>query len=79
MKMPKSKNNRKGKSRNDKRPVKCSNYSSAQSADPSTGSVPPKQPNRQCKYLDRVATLPKLFSPDECANIINNGLNNWTE
>ena len=79
MKMPKSKNNRKGKSRNGKRPVKRSNYSVAQSADPSKISVPPDQPSRQCKYLDRVATLPKLFSPDECADIINNGLNNWTK
>ena len=86
--MPKSKNNRKGKSRNDRRPAKRSKASyrenpyrreAGQSADPSTRSAPPKQPDRQCKYLDRVATLPNLFSPDECADIINNGLNNWTE
>lgn len=79
--MPKSKNNRKGKSRNDKRPVKRSNYSSASSADPSTRAkdATPEKPSRQCKYLDRVATLPNMFSPDECADIINNGLNNWTE
>jgi len=78
--MPKSKNNRKGKSRNDRRPVRRSGMSSnAVSADPSTQSAPSEKPSRQCKYLDRVATLPNMFSPDECADIINNGLNNWTE
>jgi len=53
--------------------------SNAVSADPSTQSAPPEHPSRQCKYLDRVATLTNMFSPDECADIINNGLNNWTE
>jgi hypothetical protein len=35
-------------------------------------------PERQCKYLDRIATL-ELFTPDECTDIINNALNNWEE
>jgi len=37
------------------------------------------KPARQCKYLDGVVNLPNIFTPDECADIINNGLNNWTE
>ena len=59
--MPKSKNNRKGKSRNDRRPVKNS------------------IPERQCNYLDRVATLPNAFTPDECQQIITTALNDWIE
>jgi len=33
---------------------------------------------RQNKHLDGIAVL-QLFTPDECANIIKNALNNWTK
>jgi hypothetical protein len=84
--MPKSKNNRKGKSRIDKRPVKRSGVlQTASSADPSVrgqqaadmrqslGSM------RQCKYLDRICLLPQVFSKDKCAEIINTCVNTWEE
>ena len=84
--MPKSKNNRKGKSRrNDRRPVKRNNIMvGSQSADPSVRpshlrSGPINEPERQCKYLDRVATLPNVFTPDECQQIITTALNDWQE
>ena len=31
-----------------------------------------------CHVLDRVVTL-EVFTSDQCKNIIDNGLNNWTE
>ena len=34
-------------------------------------------PIRQCKFLDRVATLTNVFTPEECNQIINTGLNDW--
>ena len=77
--MPKSKNNRKGKSRIDKRPTKRSNISStAGSNDPSTRG-PGISDHRQCKFLDRVAVLPQVFSKDMCAEIINTCINTWEE
>ena len=33
---------------------------------------------RQNKHLYGIAVL-QIFTPDECANIIKNALNNWTE
>ena len=38
-----------------------------------------RHPLRQCKYLDRIATLKEVFTPEECNQIINTGLNDWTE
>ena len=74
--MPKSKNNRKGKSR-DRRPVPRSGKNEGavdyRTAKPMGDMEEPKQ----CPYLDRVATLPNLFTPDECQQIINTALNDW--
>ena len=76
--MPKSKNNRKGKSR-DRRPVPRSGKNEGRvdyrTAKPVGDVTEPKQ----CKYLDRVATLPNLFTPDECQQIINTALNDWDQ
>ena len=36
----------------------------------------PPTPTRQCECLARVTTM-KIFTPDECTDIINNGLNRW--
>ena len=77
--MPKSKNNRKGRSRSDKRPVQRSTHSRHSSADPAVMDRGPTPPERQCKYLDRVATLPNAFTPDECQQIITTALNDWQE
>ena len=69
----------------DKRPVARSgknegraDYSTGQAPQPGQGMAPPN-PTRQCKYLDRVATLSKVFTPEECKQIINTGLNDWKE
>ncbi len=35
--------------------------------------------NRLCPYLDRVYTMSKVFTPDECKQIINTALNDWEE
>lgn len=76
--MPKSKNNRKGKTR-DRRPVPRSGKNDGKvdyrTAKPAGDMKEPKQ----CPYLDRVATLPNLFTPDECQQIINTALNDWDE
>ena len=76
--MPKSKNNRKGKSR-DRRPVPRSGKNEGRvdyrTAKPVGDMTEPKQ----CPYLDRVATLPNLFTPDECQQIINTALNDWEQ
>ena len=78
--MPKSKHSRKGKGRNDKRPVARSGRNEGP-ADYRTAKPVSElnEPNRQCPYLDRVATLPNVFTPDECAQIINTALNDWDE
>ena len=77
--MPKSKHKRKGKGRNDKRPVARSGKNDGP-ADYRTGqSVEELNEPKQCPYLDRVATLPNVFTPDECAQIINTALNDWDE
>ena len=72
--MPKSKNNRKGKVR-DRRPVPRSGKNEGpadfRTAKPIGDTAEPKQ----CPYLDRVATLPNVFTPDECGQIINTALN----
>ena len=69
----------------DKRPVARSGKNEG-IADYTTGQVPqpgqgmaPQNPTRQCKYLDRVATLSKVFTPEECKQIINTGINDRTE
>ena len=81
--MPKSKHRRKG----DKRPVKRSGKNEGQ-ADYRTGQPmvvgqqstnEPLKDMRRCKFLDRVAQLVDIFSEEECTDIINNALNNWTE
>ena len=81
--MPKSKHRRKG----DKRPVRRSGRNEGVT-DYRTALPPTSQPNmanhtqaphRQCPYLDRVASLVDVFTKDECTDIINNALNNWTE
>lgn len=78
--MPKSKHRRKG----DKRPVKRSGKNEGQ-ADYRTGQpmgqLSPNSSNeqRQCPYLDRIATIPAVFTKEECTEIINNALNNWGE
>ena len=74
--MPKSKNNRKGKSR-DRRPVPRSGKNEGP-ADYRTAKPVQEEP-KQCPYLDRVATLPNAFTPDECAQIINTALNDWDQ
>ena len=78
--MPKSKHSRKGKGRSDKRPVARSGRNEGP-ADYRTAKPVNElnKPDRQCPYLDRVATLPNAFTPDECAQIINTALNNWDE
>ena len=77
--MPKSKNNRKGKKRvGDKRPVPRSGNNEGP-ADYRTAKPVQKTPDRQNPYLDRVATLPKLFTEDECNQIINTALNDWDQ
>ena len=86
--MPKSKNNRKGKKRvGDKRPVARSGRNEGpadyRTAKPGgIGAEPmnaPGTPDRQCKFLDRVAMLPNVFTADECNQIINTALNDWEE
>ena len=73
--MPKSKNNRKGKKRvGDRRPVPRSGNNEGP-ADYRTGKPVQEVPDRQNPYLDRVATLPNLFTEDECNQIINTALN----
>ena len=69
----------------DKRPVARSgknegiaDYSTGQVPQPGQGMAPPN-PTRQCPYLDRVATLSKVFTPEECKQIINTGINDWKE
>ena len=69
----------------DKRPIARSgknegiaDYSTGQVPQPGQGMAPPT-PTRQCPYLDRIATLPKVFTPEECNQIINTGLNDWKE
>ena len=74
--MPKSKNNRKGKSR-DRRPVPRSGKNEGP-ADYRTAKPMQEEP-KQCPYLDRVATLPNVFTPDECGQIINTALNDWEQ
>ena len=88
--MPKSKNNRKGKKRNDTRPTPRSGKNEGQAsyqtgrpmgADNPSGTTPiagAGEP-RQCPYLDRVATLENAFTPDECQQIITTALNDWKE
>ena len=77
--MPKSKNNRKGKKRvGDRRPVPRSGNNEGP-ADYRTAKPVQKTPDRQNPYLDRVATLPKLFTEDECNQIINTALNDWDQ
>ena len=76
--MPKSKNNRKGKKRaGDRRPVPRSGNNEGP-ADYRTAKPVQEEP-KQCPYLDRVATLPNAFTPDECAQIINTALNDWDQ
>ena len=67
----------------DKRPVARSgknegiiDYTTGQAL---KGSMAPQGPTRQCPYLDRVATLSKVFTPEECKQIINTGINDWKE
>jgi len=74
--MPKSKNNRKGKSR-DRRPAPRSGKNEG-AVDYRTAKPMGEEPKR-CPYLDRVATLPNLFTPDECQQVINTALNDWDE
>ena len=74
--MPKSKNNRKGKSR-DRRPAPRSGKNEG-AVDYRTAKPMGEEP-KQCPYLDRVATLPNLFTPDECQQIINTALNDWDQ
>ena len=77
--MPKSKNNRKGKKRaGDRRPVPRSGNNEGP-ADYRTAKPVQGAPDRQCRYLDRVATLPNLFTEDECNQIINTALNDWDQ
>ena len=84
--MPKSKNNRKGKKRvGDKRPVPRSGRNDGpvdyRTSEPLGASpmIVENTPTRQCKYLDRVASLPNVFTPEECNQIINHALNEWEE
>ena len=82
--MPKSKNNRKGKKRvGDRRPVARSgrNEGPADYRTAKPGGIGTKPidaagaPQRQCPYLDRIAMLPNVFTPEECNQIINTALN----
>ena len=79
--MPKSKHRRKG----DKRPVRRSgknegptDYRTARPVRENSDEKIPET-NRQCPYLDRIATLSNVFTKEECTDIINNALNNWGE
>ena len=80
--MPKSKHSRKGKNRtttrNDKRPVARSGHNDGPADYRTAQPIDQRQP-RTCPYLDRVATLPKAFTPAECNQIINTALNDWKE
>ena len=76
--MPKSKNNRKGKTR-DRRPVPRSGKNEGPADYRTAKPVAQAEEPKQCPYLDRVATLPNLFTPDECQQIINTALNDWDE
>ena len=77
--MPKSKHKRKGKGRNDKRPVARSGRNEGP-ADYRTGKgIDELKEPKQCPYLDRVATLPNAFTSDECNDIINMAVNDWDE
>ena len=69
----------------DKRPVARSG-NNEERADYSTGQPPqlgqgmaPPAPTRKCKYLDRIAALSKVFTPEECKRIISTGINDWQE
>ena len=82
--MPKSKHNRKGKNRgSDRRPVARSGKNEGEVdyryARPTSGEQKPITGSRQCPYLDRIASLPDTFTKDECAKIIDDGVNNWIE
>ena len=72
--MPKSRH----KKKSDKRPVKRSGRNEGP-ADYRTAKPVNEAPTRKCPYLDRVATLPNAFTPDECAQIINTAINEWDE
>ena len=90
--MPKSKHRRKGDKRPVRRSGSKENkptdyrtgelvsnvphYASSPALDAS-GQIPTDM--RKIAYLDRVGTLPKVFTPDECAQIINTALNDWGE
>ena len=73
--MPKSKVRKK---KNDKRPVKRSGRNEGP-ADFRTAKPVNEAPSRQCPYLDRIATLPNAFTPEDCSQIINTALNEWDE
>ena len=70
----------------DKRPVARSGKNEG-AVDFTTGQTPQEgqgllspgtaAPIRQCRYLDRIATLKDAFTPEECNQIINDGLNDW--
>ena len=72
--MPKSRH----KKKSDKRPVKRSGRNEGP-ADYRTARPVAQNIERQCPYLDRVATLANAFTPDECSQIINTALNEWEE
>jgi len=72
--MPKNKK----KKTPDRRPVKRSGRNEGP-ADYRTAKPVNEAPTRKCPYLDRVATLPNAFTPDECAQIINTAINEWDE
>ena len=76
--MPKSKNNRKGKTR-DRRPVPRSGKNEGPTDYRTAKPIDQAGEPKQCKYLDRVATLPNTFTPDECQQIINTALNDWDQ
>ena len=76
--MPKSKNNRKGKTR-DRRPVPRSGKNDGPADYRTAKPIAQAEEPKQCPNLDRVATLPNLFTPDECQQIINTALNDWDE
>ena len=71
----------------DKRPVARSgknegmvDYSTAQSPQEGKGLIAPATGGeRKCPYFDRIALLKETFTPDECTQIINTGLNGWKE
>jgi PKHD-type hydroxylase len=42
--------------------------------------MPVYESNRKiCKYLDRITTVREIFTPEECTQIINTGINEWIE